>query len=181
MKPSLVLSLQMADARHRELLPRHQVIKWIRAALERPAQLTVRCVNRHEAKQLNLAYRHRDYAADVLTFEYDQVPVVSADLVLCAEVVEQDARALRRDLKAHYVHLIVHGTLHAQGMDHQSLADEKRMRAKETQVMQALGFADPWATKTTSASGVSPQSPARSSPRRPGLANAAARPKTPRR
>lgn len=181
MKPSLVLSLQMADARHRELLPRHQVVRWIRAALERPAQLTVRCVSRDEAKQLNLSYRRADYAADVLTFEYEQSPVVNADLVLCAEVVEKDARALRRDLKAHYVHLIVHGTLHAQGMDHQKLTDEKRMRARETQVMQALGYADPWATKTTSASGVSPRLPARSSPRQPHLASAAARPTTRRR
>lgn len=182
MKPPLVLSLQMADARHRELLPRHQVAQWIRAALDGPAQVTVRCVDRHEARALNLAYRHRDYAADVLTFEYDPTPGVCADIVLCTEVVEQDARQLRRDLKAHYVHLIVHGTLHAQGMDHQRLVDEKRMRLRESQVMQALGYPDPWAPQPTRrGEGVSPRSPVRSSSRQLSPANAKARPRTLRR
>ena len=182
MKQALVLSLQMADPRHRALLPRHRVARWIQAALDSPAQLTVRCVDRQEARQLNLAYRLADYAPDVLTFEYAQTPVVCADVVLCTEVIEQDARALKRDLQAHYAHLIVHGTLHAQGMDHQRLSDEKRMRLRETLVMQSLGFPDPWkTTRARRGAGESPQLPARSSPRQPRLASARARPKTTRR
>jgi probable rRNA maturation factor len=70
-----------------------------------------------------------------------------ADLVLCAPVVTRKARAQRKPLRAHYAHLLVHGALHAQGWDHEaSTADARKMEARETQILQALGFADPYVT-----------------------------------
>jgi probable rRNA maturation factor len=81
----------------------------------------------------------------VLTFDYQQRPVVMADLVLCAPVVEREARAQGIDLTAHYAHLLVHGALHAQGMDHERAREAKAMQAREAQVLAALGFADPYA------------------------------------
>jgi probable rRNA maturation factor len=81
----------------------------------------------------------------VLTFGYATAPRVQADLVLCAPVVEREARAVRRPLQAHYAHLLVHGALHAQGFDHEtSTADAEAMEARESALMQALGFADPY-------------------------------------
>jgi len=114
----LTLSLQFARfpdvAAHRAALARHRVQRWIRHALARDAEITVRIVGSDEGRALNRDYRHKDYATNVLTFDYAQEPAVLADLVLCAPVVESEARALGKPLAEHYAHLIVHGTLHAQ-------------------------------------------------------------------
>jgi probable rRNA maturation factor len=144
-KPPLTLSLQFADARHRALLPRHAVARFVRAALANPGEITVRIVDAEEGRALNREYRGRDYATNVLTFDYQHAPVVLADLILCAPVVEQEAQAERKPLLAHYAHLLVHGTLHAQGHDHEDEAEARVMEARESELLQAMGFADPYA------------------------------------
>jgi len=144
-RPELTLSLQFVDAADRALLPRHKVARWIRAALEAPAELTVRIVGADEGRSLNRDYRGRDYATNVLTFDYSRSPVVAADLVLCAPVVRDEAKAQRLPVQAHYAHLLVHGTLHAQGYDHENEADARVMEARESELLQSLGFGDPYA------------------------------------
>jgi probable rRNA maturation factor len=143
--PELQLSLQFADPSHRDLLPRHKVARWIRAGLEAPAAITVRIVGEDEGRTLNREYRHKDYATNVLTFDYVQEPEIEADLVLCAPVVEKEAKKQKIDLVAHYAHLLVHGTLHAQGYDHEVDDEAACMEARETQVLAGLGFDDPYA------------------------------------
>jgi probable rRNA maturation factor len=147
MRPELRLSLQFADRRHRDRLPRHRVARWIRAALEAPAQITVRIVDEDEGRALNRDYRHKDYATNVLTFDYAREPEVVADLVLCAPVVEREAAEQGKTLEAHYAHLLVHGTLHAQGWAHDRAAEARRMEARETALLQALGFDDPYSDR----------------------------------
>ena len=142
--PPLQLSLQFADARHRESLPRHRVARWIRAALEAPAQITVRVVDEAEGLALNEGFRGQDHATNVLTCDYTREPLVVADLVLCAPVIAREARTQRRPIEAHYAHLLVHGTLHAQGYDHLQDDEAERMEARETAIMVALGFPDPY-------------------------------------
>ena len=147
--PHLSLSLQFADItdakRHRAALPRHAVARWIRHALTHDAEITVRIVDAQESQDLNRDYRGKDYATDVLTFDYAQAPLVHADLVLCAPVVARDAKALGKTLQAHYAHLLVHGTLHAQGWDHEtSEADAHAMEQRENTILPRLGFAKPW-------------------------------------
>ena len=144
----LTLSLQFArDAtQHRAQLPRHKVARWIRHALAMDAEITVRIVGAEEGQQLNRDYRHKDYATNVLTFDYAQEPLVLADLVLCAPVVKREAREQNKTLEEHYAHLLVHGTLHAQGWDHEtSEQDAQEMEAYETAILQELGFANPYA------------------------------------
>ena len=151
--PALILSLQFgrfADVvRHRAALPRHRVQRWLRHALlddVQVAEITVRIVGTDEAQALNRDYRQRDYATNVLTFDYSAAPHVCADLLLCADVVAQEAAALGKPLQAHYAHLLVHGALHAQGMDHEtSDADADAMETHETRILAGLGFADPYA------------------------------------
>ena len=143
-RPPLQLSLQFADARHRGLLPRHRVARWIRSALDAPAQIAVRIVDADEARALNRDYRGKDYATNVLTFDYARAPVVVADLVLCAPVLAAEAAAAGTPVEAHYAHLLVHGALHAQGWDHERAADARRMEARESALLAALGFADPY-------------------------------------
>ncbi len=143
-RPALSLSLQFADARHRGVLPRHKVARWMRAALEAPAEIAVRIVDADEGQALNRGYRRKDYATNVLTFDYAREPVVHADLVLCAPVVEREAREQGKALEAHYAHLLVHGTLHAQGYDHERARDARSMEAREREILAALGFPDPY-------------------------------------
>lgn len=145
MKPALQLSLQFADARHRAVLPRHQVARWVRAALLNPGEITVRIVDADEGRTLNTEFRGKDYATNVLTFDYQHEPVVIADLVLCAPVVEAEAREQGIPLEAHYAHLLVHGTLHAQGFDHETAKQAREMEPRESALLMALGFADPYA------------------------------------
>ncbi|CAD5369092.1 putative metal-dependent hydrolase [Rubrivivax sp. A210] len=145
MKPELQLSLQFADARHRAELPRHRVARWVRAALAVPGQITVRIVDADEGRELNRGYRGRDYATNVLTFDYEHAPVVVADLVLCAPVVEAEAAAQGLALADHYAHLLVHGALHAQGLDHEDEAEAAEMEARESAILATLGIADPYA------------------------------------
>jgi probable rRNA maturation factor len=144
MRPELRLSLQQPDARHRAALPRHRVVRWIRACLASPAEITVRVVDEAEGRALNRSFRGKDYATNVLTFDYARQPSVVADLVLCAPVVAREALEQRKVLADHYAHLLVHGALHAQGWDHQTAADAKRMEARETEVLSGLGIADPY-------------------------------------
>lgn len=144
-RPALRLSLQWADARHRALLPRHRVARWLRAALERDGELTVRVVGADEGRALNRSYRQRDYATNVLTFDYQREPLVVADVVLCAPVLEAEARAAGVALEAHYAHLLVHGALHAQGWDHERARQARAMQSRESALLVALGFADPYA------------------------------------
>ena len=145
----LTLSLQFGRiedaALHRAALPRHKVARWIRHALERDAEITVRIVNASEGRQLNHEYRKKDYATNVLTFDYAQAPVVSADLVLCAPVVAREACENGKTLQAHYAHLLVHGTLHAQGWDHETSEQHALdMEARETGILGGLGFENPY-------------------------------------
>ena len=105
----------------------------------------MRIVDTEEGQTLNRDYRKKDYATNVLTFDYAQEPVVSADLVLCAPVVAREAAEQGKALQAHYAHLIVHGTLHAQGWDHEtSEADARAMEQHESQILARLGFPNPY-------------------------------------
>ncbi|MBA4329764.1 MAG: rRNA maturation RNase YbeY [Polaromonas sp.] len=145
----LRLSLQFGEIqdarRHRAALPRHSVTRWIRHALDSDAEITVRIVDAEEGQALNRSYRQKDYATNVLTFDYTAAPLVTADLVLCAPVVAKEARENHKTLKDHYAHLLVHGVLHAQGWDHETgEADAEAMEAREVAILAGLGMAHPY-------------------------------------
>jgi probable rRNA maturation factor len=145
----LSLSLQFGSergmARHRAVLTRAKVSRWIRHALLRDAELTVRIVDAQEGQALNRDYRHKDYATNVLTFDYAREPVVLADLVLCAPVVEREAKEQGKTLEEHYAHLLVHGTLHAQGYEHETNEkDALEMEALEVLLIESLGYRNPY-------------------------------------
>jgi probable rRNA maturation factor len=143
--PPLQLSLQQADARHRSVLTRAFVRRCLQAALNAPAELAVRIVDAEEGRALNRDFRGKDYATNVLTFDYSAQPMVMADLVLCAPVVEQEAQQQGRSLQVHYAHLLVHGALHAQGWDHEDDDEAADMQALETFILATLGVDDPYA------------------------------------
>jgi probable rRNA maturation factor len=158
--PELTLSLQWANPKHKSLLPRHAVSRSIKHALKQGliegsqiksglagAEITIRMVDTDEARALNQQFRSKDYATNVLTFDYAKQPVLCADIVLCAPVLEAEALEQNKDLTAHYVHMLVHGTLHAMGYDHErSNSEAKRMERLEILVLQGLGIGNPYET-----------------------------------
>lgn len=163
--PPLQLSLQWGDrietAAHRASVTRTLVSRTLKRTLQQglaslqqqtpppvlPSQceITVRIVGEAVGRSLNLQYRQRDYATNVLTFDYDFAPVLLADIVLCAPVVARQAQEEGKTIGAHYVHLIVHGMLHALGFDHErSRAEAQQMEALEVAVLRDLGLDNPY-------------------------------------
>jgi probable rRNA maturation factor len=146
---ALELALQFGRfpgaAAHRALLGRAAVARWIGRALAQPAEMSVRVVGEDEGRALNLRYRGKAYPTNVLTFGYASLPLLMADLVLCGPVVEREAREQGKSLRAHYAHLLVHGTLHAQGWDHEGPeSGALAMEALEILLMGSLGFPNPY-------------------------------------
>jgi probable rRNA maturation factor len=141
-----VLAIQRAT-RARHVPTDRKVRAWARAALAREATVTLRFVNAAEGGRLNRRYRGRDSATNVLTFVYGTAPL-EGDVVICAPVVAREAREQGKALEAHYAHLVVHGLLHLEGMDHErSAAEARRMERRERSILRALGFADPYLEK----------------------------------
>jgi len=142
---SLALAVQFAS-RLPNLPVEKDVRRWVRAALDCPAEITVRIVNGAEGRNLNSAFRGKDYATNVLTFVYNEPGSahLMGDIVLCAPVVAREAREQGKPLAAHYAHLVVHGVLHLTGLDHERPAQARRMEACETRILAALGIADPY-------------------------------------
>jgi probable rRNA maturation factor len=129
--------------------------RWSRAALSRPARVTLRFVALAEGRKLNRDYRGKDHATNVLTFVYASRPL-EGDIVVCAPVVAREAREQGKALAAHYAHLVVHGLLHLQGYDHEADGEAARMERRERRVLAALGFADPYAGDTPKAGSRAP-------------------------
>jgi probable rRNA maturation factor len=138
----LRLTLQGHDA-FAGLPARSTLRRWIVRALQVDAELTLRFVGTREGRRLNRDFRRRDHATNVLTFNYAASPM-QADIVLCLPVVAREARLQGKTLRAHLAHLVIHGTLHAQGHEHENAAEAARMERLETLLLAELGYPDPY-------------------------------------
>jgi len=143
--PEFSLSVQFASAAD-ELPSRAQIRRWVTAALEHPAEITVRIVDAEEAQALNNDYRRKDYVPNVLTFEYGEISpgVLGGDVVICAPVVEREAREQGKPLKDHYAHMTVHGVLHLQGYDHIEPAEADIMELREIAILKRFHIPNPY-------------------------------------
>lgn len=141
---SLDLAIQGAS-QFSGLPARSTVLRWVQAALEAPAQLTLRYVDAEEGQSLNRQFRGKDYATNVLTFDYAHEPVVMADLVICVPVLVREASEQGKAFRDHLAHLVVHGVLHAQGYDHEDEEEAEAMEAREVEVLATLRIANPYA------------------------------------
>ncbi len=144
--PNHRLSLAVQYACNSEQLPsRPRLRRWVKAALEQSAEVTIRFVDAEEGQSLNRDYRGKDYATNVLSFAYETEPAVLGDLVVCLPVVLREAEEQGKTVDAHFAHLIVHGILHLHGYDHETGAeDAEEMEAKERTILARLGYADPY-------------------------------------
>lgn len=124
---------------------------WVEAALSpfnKPFELTIRLVNNDESRQLNHQYRGKDQATNVLSFPFEVPEGIEldllGDLVICVDVVEQEATQQHKDVTAHWAHMVVHGCLHLLGFDHIEDDEAQEMEALETKIITGLGFAAPY-------------------------------------
>lgn len=150
--PKFSLSVQYACPAPE--LPRWRIRKWVSKALasaleltpEQQVELTIRIVSRQEGHELNLAWRQRDYATNVLTFEYgaDPAGIISTDIILCIDVLKQEAQAQNKPLLNHAAHLITHGVLHGLGYDHIEEDEAQEMEALETKILALQKIPDPY-------------------------------------
>lgn len=142
---SLTVQYAAENADPAHLPSRPQFRRWVDSTLEQQAEITLRIVDEQEGRMLNHDYRGKNYATNVLTFVYDDTKPLSGDIVLCAAVVEREAREQQKKLLAHYAHLTVHGVLHLQGYDHIEDDEAAVMEQKETAILEKLGFDNPYA------------------------------------
>ncbi len=149
-KHPLELEVQFADPRLESEITEADLRRWVECSLLGPAELTIRFVDAEEGKALNREYRGKDYATNVLTFAYnegeelgDEEPV-QADIVLCTDVLQREADEQKKTVEEHVAHLVVHGVLHAQGFDHEHDEEAEEMEQLERDIMEALGYPDPY-------------------------------------
>jgi probable rRNA maturation factor len=145
-KNKLSLSVQYADTRLQQALPREHLRRWTQAALLAPAELTIRLVDATEGRGLNRDFRGKDYATNVLTFPYTEEgdAITRADIVLCVDVLLDEAAQQAISLEQHAAHLVVHGVLHAQSYDHEDEGEAEEMESLEAEILGNLGWPDPY-------------------------------------
>lgn len=141
--PQLSLSVQFASSLA-SLPSANQLRKWAKAALRVDTEATIRIVDEDEGRALNLTYRHKDYATNVLTFPLSETPHLIGDIVICAPVVIKEAVEQHKSLEAHFAHLTVHGMLHLHGYDHEDTHQAELMESIEIQILAKLGYANPY-------------------------------------
>ena len=107
-------------------------------------EVTLRMVGSKESQALNQQFRGRDAPTNVLTFNYEALPQASADLVLCLPVLQKEAHEQKKSVGDHFLHMALHGTLHALGFDHQTESEALTMEAHERQLLARFGIADPY-------------------------------------
>lgn len=144
---TLEVNFERTDDTSRRLPTRVEMTQWMRAALSVSAEFCVRFVGEEEGYELNKTYRGKDYATNVLTFDYQHEPLAQADIVICTPVLVREAKEQNKSFRAHLAHLLVHSTLHAQGWDHETDEEAEEMEAYEREIMKSMGFPDPYSDR----------------------------------
>lgn len=148
---SILVDLQIATENIEGLPTEEQIVQWATSAVQpegNEVEMTVRIVDEAESHELNLTYRGKDRPTNVLSFPFEcpdevELPLLG-DLVICRQVVEREAVEQDKPLMAHWAHMVVHGSLHLLGYDHIEDDEAEEMESLETQIMQGLGFDDPY-------------------------------------
>ncbi|NLS14183.1 rRNA maturation RNase YbeY [Vibrio sp. SM6] len=151
---SVVLDLQIATENEHGLPSDTELQHWLDTTIlpfQPEAEVTIRIVDETESHQLNRDYRGKDKPTNVLSFPFEAPPGLEldllGDLIICRQVVEQEAQDQHKPLNAHWAHMVVHGSLHLLGYDHIEDSDADEMEALETEIMQSMGFEDPYSAE----------------------------------
>ncbi|CDU01528.1 rRNA maturation RNase YbeY [Vibrio coralliirubri] len=148
---SIELDLQLAVENEQGLPTEQDIQLWLDKTIpqfQENAELTVRIVDTQESHQINHEYRGKDKPTNVLSFPFEAPPGIEldllGDLIICRQVVEKEAEEQSKPLLAHWAHMVVHGSLHLLGYDHIEDDEAEEMESLETEIMQSMGFEDPY-------------------------------------
>lgn len=151
---SIQLDLQIACENEQGLPSADQFSHWLTQAVsgfQKQAEVTIRIVDEAESHQLNFDYRGKDRPTNVLSFPFEAPPGIEidllGDLIICRQVVEREAQEQNTPLTSHWAHMVVHGSLHLLGYDHIEDDEAEEMESLEADIMQAMGFEDPYAAE----------------------------------
>ncbi|WP_370557406.1 rRNA maturation RNase YbeY [Edwardsiella tarda] len=154
---NIILDLQIACDDAPGLPAEGDFLHWLEAVLPRfrdEAEVTIRLVDEAESHELNLTYRGKDRPTNVLSFPFEAPPEIElpllGDMVICRQVVELEAQQQNITPLSHWAHMVVHGALHLLGYDHISDEEAEEMESLEADIMQALGYPDPYAAEKES-------------------------------
>ncbi|MFV2061646.1 MAG: rRNA maturation RNase YbeY [Gammaproteobacteria bacterium] len=116
--------------------------------IEGDVELTIRIVDETESASLNETYRNKQSATNVLAFPFDVDKnvelILLGDLVICAQIVINEARQQLKTEVEHWAHMVVHGVLHLQGYDHIDTEQAEEMESLEIQILNTLGYQNPY-------------------------------------
>jgi probable rRNA maturation factor len=133
------------EKRWGEILSPSLLRKWVKSSLQSSGIFTVRLVGTAEGRKLNREFRGKDYSTNILTFNYpSENGVIQADLVICMPVVIKEAKEQKKSFNHHFAHLLVHGSLHAQGFDHEDDIEAQAMESLEIAILNQLGIQNPY-------------------------------------
>ncbi|CCN35896.1 putative metallopeptidase [Vibrio nigripulchritudo SO65] len=148
---SIELDLQLAVENENGLPSEAQLNEWLTKTVsqfQKDAEVTIRIVDEEESHQLNHEYRGKDKPTNVLSFPFEAPPGIEmdllGDLIICKQVVELEAKEQEKTMLAHWAHMVVHGSLHLLGYDHIEDEEAEEMESLETEIMQSMGFEDPY-------------------------------------
>lgn len=147
----VILDLQIASEQAQGLPEENDFQRWLEGVLpqfQEVSEVTIRIVDEAESRDLNNTYRGKDKPTNVLSFPFEAPPEVElpllGDLIICRQVVEQEAAEQEKTVEEHWAHMVVHGSLHLLGYDHIEDSEAEEMEALETEIMQSMGYADPY-------------------------------------
>lgn len=151
MSKNIILDLQIVTHENNDLPEEQDFQRWVNAAIlpfQAEAELTIRLVDEAESRELNATYRHKDKSTNVLSFPFESPPEIKlpllGDLVICCQVVQREAREQNKPLLTHWAHMTIHGCLHLLGYDHLTDEQAEEMETLETEILQTLGYSDPY-------------------------------------
>jgi probable rRNA maturation factor len=149
----LMLEIQQVTEAADDLPSEDDFRQWVEAVLPQdhdPVELVIRLVDEAESRQLNHDFRGQDRSTNVISFPFEApaevVLPLLGDLVICVQVVAREAAEQSKELRAHWAHMVVHGTLHLLGYDHQNDSEAEKMEGLERDILHSLQFPDPYET-----------------------------------
>lgn len=148
---AVIIELSISDEVDTAVLPSEEDFEqWVQPCYpdEDEAVASLQIVSSEEMQVLNKTYRAKDKPTNVLSFPMELPEEVGinilGDLALCATVIKAEAKQQGKEPAAHWAHMVVHGMLHLQGYDHIEDDEAEEMEAREVEIMQTLGFENPY-------------------------------------
>ncbi|XBC38053.1 MAG: rRNA maturation RNase YbeY [Buchnera aphidicola (Floraphis choui)] len=148
---SIIINLQTACSKKIYFPKKIHYLKWIQASLNKRSsnlEITIRIVKSSEMQSLNFKYRKKNKTTNVLSFPSTSNTIVKSnfigDLIICSDIIKKEAIKFNKEIKSHWAHMVIHGTLHLLGYDHNNYYNSKKMKHLEIKIMSSLGYKNPY-------------------------------------